>query len=32
MKFTITLQKANELEANATVMSTAKNQQTFFKI
>ena len=31
MQFIITLQQAYELEANATGMSIAKNQQFFFK-
>ena len=32
MQYTITLQKAYKLEANATSMSTSKNQQFLFKI
>ena len=31
MQYTITLQKAYKLEANATSMSTSKNQQFLFK-
>ena len=31
MQFTITMQKAYELAANTTRMSTAKNQQVFKK-
>ena len=31
MKFTTTLQKAYELEANVTGMNMAKNQQIFFE-
>ena len=32
MQYTITLQKAYKLEANATSMSTSKNQQFLSKI
>lgn len=32
MQFTDILQKPDELEAHATDMSTAKNQQSFFLI
>ena len=31
MQYTITLQKAYKLQANATGMSTSKNQQFLFK-